>query len=37
VAASATARAYVGLLEGEGLTVCQADPAIGSQPEEPQG
>ncbi|QNG27767.1 hypothetical protein [Synechococcus sp. HK01-R] len=35
VAASTTARAYLALLEGEGLTVSPADPAAGSEAEEP--
>jgi hypothetical protein len=35
VAAATTARAYLALLEGEGLTVSPGDPAAGSEPEEP--
>lgn len=35
VAAATTARAYLALLEGEGLTVSPADPAAGSEAEEP--
>jgi len=35
VAAATTARAYLTLLEGEGLTVSPADPAAGSEAEEP--
>ena len=35
VAAATTARAYLTLLEGEGLTVSPGDPAAGSGPEEP--
>ena len=36
VAVATTARAYLALLEGEGLTVALADPEAGSQPNEPQ-
>ena len=35
VAAAATARAYLALLEGEGLTANAVDRAVGSEPEEP--
>ena len=35
VAAATTARAYLALLEEEGLTVRPGDPAAGSEPEEP--
>ena len=35
VAAATTARAYLALLEGEGLTVSPADPAAGCEAEEP--
>ena len=34
VAAGSTARAYLALLEGEGLTVTPGDPPAGSEPEE---
>jgi hypothetical protein len=37
VAAATTARAYLALLEGEGLTVSPADPAAGLQSQEPLG
>jgi len=36
VAVATTARAYLALLEGEGLTVALADPEAGSQLSEPQ-
>ncbi len=35
VAAATTARAYLALLEREGLTVSPSDPAAGFEPEEP--